>query len=97
MSDPHESDSFKFLYSWVSIAQPIKNRIIEEYVSKADRFVACEKASIVQSLDNLKTFPWIKERVESERLWLHGWYYDLTSGKLLIYSPEQKKFETFRH
>lgn len=41
-----------------------------------------EKHSIVQSLANLRTFPWIRERVESGDLQLHGWWFDLDRGVL---------------
>jgi len=32
------------------------------------------------SLNNLKTFPWIHERVEQGTLALHGWYFDIEPG-----------------
>ena len=44
--------------------------------------VRCEKASIQISLNNLKTFPWIKERYDAGNLFIHGWYFDIDSGSL---------------
>jgi len=44
---------------------------------------ACEKRAILVSLDNLMTFPWIRERVERGELQLHGWYFDIKHGQLL--------------
>ena len=38
------------------------------------------------------SFPWIRERVEAGGLELHGWYFDLDAGELLVYSPEAGKF-----
>ena len=29
------------------------------------------------------SFPWIKERVENNKLFTHGWYFDIGSGSLL--------------
>ncbi len=54
----------------------------------------CEHAAIRSSLDNLLTFPWIKERVEQRRLCCHGWYFDIGSGELLRYDPVQGAFLT---
>jgi carbonic anhydrase len=34
------------------------------------------------SLNNLKTFPWIKERYDAGKLFIHGWYFDIESGSL---------------
>ncbi len=41
-----------------------------------------ERASILGSLDNLMTYPWVRERVEAGTLSLHGWWFDLDSGDL---------------
>ena len=36
------------------------------------------------SLDNLMTYPWVRERVEAGTLQLHGWWFDLDSGDLWV-------------
>jgi carbonic anhydrase len=45
------------------------------------------------SLDNLLTFPWVRERVENGTLALHGWYFDIENGQLLQYNPSHRAFE----
>uniref|UniRef100_A0A7N0V1N7 Carbonic anhydrase n=1 Tax=Kalanchoe fedtschenkoi TaxID=63787 RepID=A0A7N0V1N7_KALFE len=39
----------------------------------------CEKESVSHSMRNLTMYPWIAERVEDERLAIHGGYYDFVS------------------
>lgn len=41
-----------------------------------------ERAAITRSLGNLITYPWLRERVESGGLQLHGWWFDLDTGDL---------------
>ena len=41
-----------------------------------------ERAAIRGSLDNLLTYPWIKQRIDAGILNLHGWWFDLESGDL---------------
>ena len=53
---------------------------------------ACEQEAIRLSLDNLMTFPWIRERVERKMLTLHGWYFDLEAGELLRCDPQNGVF-----
>jgi carbonic anhydrase len=53
---------------------------------------ACEQWAISLSLDNLLSFPWIRERVDAETLRLHGWYFDIDAGELLAYSPQTSSF-----
>jgi carbonic anhydrase len=47
------------------------------------RAVACEQAAVRVSLENLLSFPFVREAVAAGRLQLHGWYFDLGRGELL--------------
>jgi carbonic anhydrase len=40
------------------------------------------------SLANLMTFPWVAERVAAGRLKLHGAWFDIHSGVLMILQPD---------
>ncbi|SKA84645.1 carbonic anhydrase [Paucidesulfovibrio gracilis DSM 16080] len=85
-----------FIDEWVNILEPARQLAMEKYAdaNPAERERACEQASVLVSLRNLLTFPWIKERFENETLILHGWYFDLETGELLSYHPDTKQFET---
>jgi carbonic anhydrase len=56
---------------------------------------ACEQRAILVSLNNLVTFPWIRERVERGVLNLHGWYFDIENGQLLRYDSASRDFIAF--
>lgn len=85
----------EFIAPWVKIAAPALREVSEKLTEKdADlRQCACEQASVLVSLENLLTFPWIWERVMTGRIYLHGWYFDLRKGELLSYLPETGSFE----
>ncbi len=53
----------------------------------------CEQSAVLVSLENLMTFPFIRQKVSDRRLRLHGWYFDIRSCQLHIYDPNQQKFE----
>ena len=42
-----------------------------------------EREAVKVSLDNLRTFPWLKERLDKGDLVLHGWLFDLEVGELV--------------
>ncbi len=42
----------------------------------------CEHEAVRLSLDNLMTFPWIKDAVEAGHITLHGCFFDIRSGVL---------------
>jgi carbonic anhydrase len=49
---------------------------------------AVEQDSIRISLRNLRTFPWIAERIAGGDLKLHGWWVDLEQGRLCAVDPD---------
>jgi carbonic anhydrase len=51
-----------------------------------------EQASIVATLENLKTFPWIRERAEAGGLELLGAYFDVATGVLMALDPDSGAF-----
>ncbi|HYD31802.1 MAG TPA: carbonic anhydrase [Azospirillaceae bacterium] len=82
LEDDQDGD---FIGTWMAIAQPVRDRVCgcggcHEVTEDMNR--AAEVEGIRVSLDNLITFPWIKERVEAGTLTLHGWLFDVASGDL---------------
>jgi carbonic anhydrase len=53
-------------------------------VSDEARQEAGEHEMVRLSLENLMTFPWIREAVEAGRLRLHGGHFGIRSGKLSL-------------
>jgi carbonic anhydrase len=66
----------EFIARWVSIAA----EAVEPYVDQSSHYA--EQAAIRASVQNLKTFPWIEERVLAGDLTIHGWWFDLGAGEL---------------
>jgi carbonic anhydrase len=52
-----------------------------------------EFASVELSLKNLMTFPWVRARVERGALHLHGAYFGVANGRLLVRDPATGRFE----
>jgi len=44
-------------------------------------------------LENLKTYPWIKERLASNSITINGWYLHLGDASLEQYCEENQRFE----
>lgn len=84
-----------FIAGWMKIAGAAREHVERELpeASSETRHRACEQKSILVSLQNLMTFPWVRERVEQGSLTLHGWYFDIGSGELLGYNTAAKQFE----
>lgn len=88
------ANNYEFIGPWVGIARPARERVLRELADQPEavQVKACELGAISLSLENLMSFPWIRERVEVGSLALHGWYFDLDAGELLGYSPQTSGF-----
>lgn len=85
-----------YIDDWMSLVESARAEVIAEmpHVPIEEQERACEQRSILVSLKNLKTFPWIRERVEDGSLMLHGWYFDIEHGQLLNYDATTRSFES---
>lgn len=90
-SDDSSSD---FIAAWMDIAKPAKQRVLQQYAdcSLSEQIHFCAKESLLNSLNNLKTFPWINERILENKLFLHAWYFDLDTGTIETYQSSNGQF-----
>ncbi|MGH6881295.1 MAG: carbonic anhydrase [Hypericibacter sp.] len=85
---------YEFLSDWVRIANPALaalNKVCPD-LPPAEQRRMLEEATVMVSLGNLMGFPWIMERVRQRQLVLHGWYFDLVSGRLLAHDRRSGRF-----
>jgi carbonic anhydrase len=72
-----------YLGPWMALAARARTRALAcEAIS--DKQLACEFETVKLSLDNLRTFPWVAERVDAGRLRLRGAHFDIRSGVLIL-------------
>ncbi len=85
----------EFISIWMQIIKRAKEVVDTHFphASESERLEAYEQWGIRVSLENLMTFPWIRDAVEAGEMHLHGWYFDLHGGKLLRYNEENDLFE----
>ncbi len=86
--------SGEFVSRWVKIAEPARKRIMQVMpdATTDECAKACEKEAIAVSLDNLMTFPWIRDPADAGKLFLHGWYFEIESGTISILDPISRVF-----
>lgn len=59
----------------------------------ADVLRRVEQRSIVLQLERLMSYPMVASRVKEGRLFLHGWYYVIEDGQVLVLDAEKGSFE----
>jgi carbonic anhydrase len=73
----------EFVGPWMSLAEKACSRV-PPGLSPIDRQRMCEFEVVKSSIENLKTFPWIADLVESGELRLHGAWFDVRFGELML-------------
>ena len=71
-----------FLGRWMSLLAPVAAAIKPRDAAPGSYLTRLEQASMLASLQNLQTFPFIRTRCERGSLALHGAYFDVASGEL---------------
>ena len=73
------SNSREFIDGWMSIV----DHAVNPELKGAQLYRHVEKEVVTISTNNLLSFPWVKKRVVSGELKIHGWWFDLEAGDLL--------------
>lgn len=81
----------KFIHKWVKMVKPAFDRL--DKTKHEDQQIAdLEKTSIMVSMENLMSFPFIQDAVEENRLSLHALWHDIGQGQLHEFNPEKEEF-----
>jgi carbonic anhydrase len=81
-----------FIGRWVSLIGPAAERVGPRRGDFSEYLTRLELATVEQSLENLMTFPCVRILVERGKLHLHGAYFGVASGVLLVRDPVTKAF-----
>ncbi len=93
-SQPNNDD---FITNWVSLMkQPatMPNETLSpgKKITKSKNIDDYAKVALQQSLENCLNFPWIQEKVASEELVIHLWFFDIKTGQIFRYSEDENKY-----
>ena len=84
----------EFVGGWMSMAQGVADHVTKTcgHLEPAQIVREMEMRAVVSSLEQLRTFPFIREREARGELRLHGWFYGIATGLLSIYDPKTDRF-----
>ncbi|MCB5174653.1 MULTISPECIES: carbonic anhydrase [Microvirga] len=82
-----------FIGRWMTLIAPAAERLGPRRESLDDYVAKLELAAIENSLNNLMTFPCVRILVERGKLQLHGAFFGVASGVLMVRNPETGAYE----
>lgn len=80
-----------FIGRWLDILRPGYERVKNLDTVEAQQS-ALEREAVVVSLENLMTFPFVQEAIESGELAVHGMWVNVASGVLEVLDGETREF-----
>ncbi|HVZ04896.1 carbonic anhydrase [Hyphomicrobium sp.] len=85
----------QFISRWMSMLEDARLAVLASNpnASPEEKQRALELAGIQQSLKNLRTFPFVREKEEAGKLQLHGAHFDIKTGTLSVFDNETGAFQ----
>ena len=82
---PKKLENMPSVANWLRQLDDVKHEIQNSDAPLEERAWLTERLCILQSLENLRTFPQVKEREEKGELRLFGWHYIIETGEVFSY------------
>ncbi|MEI9804280.1 MAG: carbonic anhydrase [Pseudolabrys sp.] len=84
-----------FIGKWMKLMTPAAEKVGPRGpLSAAAYLTKLEQANVVNSLDNLMTFPRLSKRIERGQVNLHGAYFGVATGDLSVLDPATGEFRS---
>jgi len=90
-----EDDSLVHTKKWLELGESAKTSAILSLganAPKEDLLRLTEKLSVTKQIENILTYPKVKQRFENGDLHIHGWYYDIETGTIDYYNADSYEF-----
>lgn len=86
------SESMK---TWLSVAAEARDAVKKEMAGKSEeeQQTSCERESLIISMRNLMSYPYVKKRMAENKLNIFGWHFDIETGEIMAFDPDTKFFE----
>jgi len=98
-TDIPDDIEMKHIKKWLKFGENAKKQAIEK-VGLNDKkllYTETEKLNIIDQMENLLTYPAVKQKVENGTLYIDGWYYHLDSADLEYFDPIEEVFLPINH
>lgn len=80
---------------WLRYAQPALDILEQRYgaLSESERLKKLSQLNVIEQIAHLHTHPVVEERFKTGRLGIHGWYYEIHTGRIEAYNQQTGDFE----
>ncbi len=80
------------LWRWIEYARPAQTQVDARGVDPDARHRAIVEQNVLLQLENLHTYDVVREALQTRELALHGWVYDLSTGRISYWDADEDRF-----
>jgi carbonic anhydrase len=87
------------LRQWLELAAPVRELLARNYRHLSDDaalLTAAGEENVLFALENLRTYPAVRQRLAAGTLRLHGWYFKIATAELFAYDAATEQFQAIR-
>ena len=90
---PPDPGSQPHITSWLELARPARDRVLNSNVPEAERYLETIKVNVLMQCHNLRSYPCVSAGERSRGLAIHPWLYDLRTGEIFEYGEDSGVWE----
>lgn len=78
---------------WLELARKVKLQVEAEGIAdELEREWRTEQLNVIEQMNHLITYPYIKEKIRKQEINIIGWHYIIETGEVFNYSREERQF-----
>ena len=79
---------------WLTFAGPALERLRRDHavLTESERLEILSRLNVVEQMAHLHTHPAVEERFRNGTLGIHGWYYEIHTGRVEAYDAASGSF-----
>lgn len=78
--------------AWLSHSNNVLKTLHEGHADSRIKLSIATKNNILLQIEHLKTYPLVAEKLARNELKIHGWVYDISSGKVFVHQQQSNEF-----
>jgi carbonic anhydrase len=88
--EPSRMDQLPYVKRWLAETTRVRGIVEERYghLSDAARMTAAVEENVLVQIENVRSFPFVAERLAAGKLHLSAWVYKIETGEVFGYDPE---------
>lgn len=92
--EPGSMDRLPFVKRWMAQNERVVDIVAERYgdLQGPARMTAAVEENVLVSLENLRAFPFVAERLARGALSMSGWVYKIETGQVFAFDPRAGQF-----